>query len=132
MRLLPVLAFAQALGIWVADRGWLGLEVAAVSPRMIARTAGFELSSFNPLVISSIMCTERALRFSGQLMVSRATGVVGSIRIRSYVKTILLVSVRDELLPRRFRRRRCQKTPDDESQDRCGSCRIDDVVVVQR
>ncbi len=31
MRLLPVLAFAQALGIWVADRGWLGLEVAAVS-----------------------------------------------------------------------------------------------------
>jgi len=28
MRLLPLLAFAQALGIWVADRGWLGLEVA--------------------------------------------------------------------------------------------------------
>lgn len=29
--MLPVLAFAQALGIWVADRGWLGLEAAAVS-----------------------------------------------------------------------------------------------------
>ncbi|MBW2714759.1 MAG: DNA internalization-related competence protein ComEC/Rec2 [Deltaproteobacteria bacterium] len=31
MRLLPLLAFAQALGIWVADRGWLGLEVAVAS-----------------------------------------------------------------------------------------------------
>jgi competence protein ComEC len=31
VRLLPVLAFAQALGIWIADRGWLGLEVAAVA-----------------------------------------------------------------------------------------------------
>jgi competence protein ComEC len=31
LRLLPLLAFAQAVGIWVADRGWLGLEVAAVS-----------------------------------------------------------------------------------------------------
>jgi len=31
VRLLPVLALAQAFGIWVADRGWLGLEVAAVA-----------------------------------------------------------------------------------------------------
>ena len=31
VRLLPVLALAQALGIWVADRAWLGLDVAAIS-----------------------------------------------------------------------------------------------------
>jgi competence protein ComEC len=31
VRLLPALAFAQALGIWVADRGWLDLEVAAIA-----------------------------------------------------------------------------------------------------
>ncbi len=30
MRLLPLLAIAQALGIWCADRGWLGLEAAAL------------------------------------------------------------------------------------------------------
>jgi len=29
VRLLPLLAFAQVLGIWVADCGWIGLEVAA-------------------------------------------------------------------------------------------------------
>jgi competence protein ComEC len=31
LRLLPLLAVAQAVGIWVADRGWLGAEVTAVS-----------------------------------------------------------------------------------------------------
>jgi len=31
VRLLPALAFAQVLGIWVADRGWLGLEVPAAT-----------------------------------------------------------------------------------------------------
>ena len=35
MRLLPVLAFAQALGIWVANRGWLDLEGAALSGVML-------------------------------------------------------------------------------------------------
>ena len=31
MRLLPLLALAQIAGIWVADRGWLGWQAAAVS-----------------------------------------------------------------------------------------------------
>ena len=43
MRLLPVLAFAQALGIWVADRGWLSLEVAAVAGVTLV-AAGFTIA----------------------------------------------------------------------------------------
>jgi competence protein ComEC len=31
LRLLPLLAVAQAVGIWIADLGWLGTEVAAIS-----------------------------------------------------------------------------------------------------
>ncbi len=31
MRLLPLLALAQIVGIWVADRGWLGWQAAAIS-----------------------------------------------------------------------------------------------------
>ena len=42
MRLLPVLAFSQVLGIWAADRGWLGLEVAAVAGATLL-VAGFAI-----------------------------------------------------------------------------------------
>jgi competence protein ComEC len=43
LRLLPVLALAQALGIYVADRGWLGLEVAAVLG-VVLLVAGFAVA----------------------------------------------------------------------------------------
>ena len=75
MRLLPALAFAQALGIWVADRGWLGLEVAAVAGVMLL-VAGLAIRP-GPAVLRALAVA--LAFFAGAVSLSVQLGVAAAV-----------------------------------------------------